>query len=121
METIMAQLLRKLCAKGVQLLDWVDYILFVMQGTSDPSHDPLTCGGELTCRYCMETYRKAQLMEIEIDKELIALGFRFSKKNKPPAQKGEFLGLGWDMRRGVYVLSQENLGREAGREGSGPP
>ena len=113
LETIMAPLLRKLKAKGVQLLDWVDDILFIVQGTSDPTHDPLTCGGEGPCKHCNETYRKARLMEAEIDEELLALGFHFSEKNEPPAQEGEFLGLGWDTRRGVYVLSQEKAAKLA--------
>ena len=105
LEALLQPLLRKLKGMGLQLLDWVDDILFVVQNVKDPLHDPLTCGGEHGCVHCKATFARARELEAVVDEELMALGFRFSDKNEPPAMMGEFLGLGWDTCQGVYVLS----------------
>ena len=107
LSTILQPVLRKFRAMGIHLLDWVDDILFVVQNTNDPSHDPSTCGGESKCQHCAATFKKARELEKVVDEELSALGFLFSEKNEPPRQDGEFLGLGWDTKRGIYILSQD--------------
>jgi hypothetical protein len=113
LEALLQPLLRKLKTMGLQLLDWVDDMLFVVQNVDDPTHDPLTCGGEHGCKHCKATFEKARKLEVEVDVLLTELGFRFSDKNEPPAQEGEFLGLGWNTKRGVYVLSPAKADRLA--------
>jgi hypothetical protein len=83
--------------QSVPMLRWVDDYLCVLQPLPEHRHVTVSCGGhEGGCYMCTATFRRAIIFQRRLYDLLEDLGFTFSEKRTPPAQRGEFLGLGWD-------------------------
>ncbi len=107
LETLLAPVLRKLKGFGCNVTSWVDDIICVIENRGGKDHDPMTCGGELGCEHCADTFRRAREVEKLVDEEFDKLGLLTSDKNAPPAQSGEFLGLWWDTVQGAFKLQPD--------------
>jgi hypothetical protein len=96
LDALLAPVDRWVRAKGIPMLRWVDDYILALPPLPEHRHDTRGCGGIPACWICQQTYQRALVLQSEFLQLLADLGFTFNDKQTPPAQRGEFIGLGWD-------------------------
>jgi hypothetical protein len=99
LDTVLDPVDRWVRARKVPFLRWVDDGIYSVPPLPEHRHDTTHCGGSGACWMCDITMRRACKLQDEILGLLTDLGFTFNEKRTPPAQRGEFIGLGWDTLR----------------------
>jgi hypothetical protein len=96
LDTLVEPIDRWVRAQAIPFLRWVDDSIFCVPPAPEHKHDVSGCGGVGACYLCDCTMARALAFQHEVFSLLEELGFTFNEKRTPPAQRGEFIGLGWD-------------------------
>ena len=107
LDTLLAPLDRWIRSSGIAMLRWCDDYLFMVPPLPEHRHDTSFCGGIGACVLCNCTRDRAAVLRRKLYSLMEELGFTFSGKDSPLAQRGQFIGLGWDSLKMVFWMAPE--------------